>query len=368
MRNIARDEYSQVYLPTMTPVPLTPTPTPMRTTSGNQVAYDYSYNNPYRYVDCSAWEDNSPAVITRGQWKDHTQTAKSAYDSSQANGEKVGEVKSAITSEIQETRKLINETHDSVHNTETRIKDTRDAIDLAHVSVKSTHTAVKEAQAAVQKTQDAILGKQAAHMSKQEECAAEITRVRQLLEEELNKREEARRLREMVQYVQNQAQLDRVRDACNHSSSSSRTNSASPSRSSERQRRSHADEEQEAERRRKWEREREEFEKQQQAHQVQYSEALREFTDKQQRLQEEQERLIEGEFERLRIRDPYFHHPRPRDMYYDDVVEVPPYNEYSYAEDGVGGSVRDRAARPHQARRRQPRRENGRPASWQYTR
>ncbi|KAI3329120.1 hypothetical protein HD806DRAFT_548289 [Xylariaceae sp. AK1471] len=322
-RKIARDEFYQIFSP-MAPYPMALTQ--MHMMSRNQLGYDCGYG--YGYADLSAWEDNYPAMVSGGQWKEHMQTAKNTYDASQEHGKMLVEVKGVITSEIKQAQKAIKETHDSVNTTESHVKDTREVVDLAYAGIKNTHAAVKEAQMAIKKTQDGIQENHAAHMGKHEECAADVKRVRQLLEEEAKKREEARRMQEMVQYAQSQGLLqtqaqaqaqDRDRDSRGQSSqSSSRTTSTS-----------------------QWEHEREQFEKQQQVQQAQFAEAMRKFTDAQQRLREEQDRWLrqanEGEHERLGHRDSSYHHPRPEGMYYDDVIEVPPYNAYSYAEYGVGG-------------------------------
>ncbi|KAJ2972866.1 hypothetical protein NUW58_g9091 [Xylaria curta] len=148
-RRITREELSQMYLPSG------PMPMPMPTMNQNQPGYNYGYG--YSYGDWAAWEDSYPAMISNKQWKEHTQTAHSTYDSAQENGKKIGEMKS----EIKEAQKSIEKTHASVNGTASQVKDMRDAINL-------TYVAVQEAHLAVQKTQNAINDKHAEHMSKQE--------------------------------------------------------------------------------------------------------------------------------------------------------------------------------------------------------
>ncbi|KAI0871451.1 hypothetical protein GGS24DRAFT_60205 [Hypoxylon argillaceum] len=328
-RKIAREEIIEMYMP---PMPMPPIPMPMM----NQNQLGHNFLHGCGYGDWSNWEDKYPAIISNKQWKDHMKTAQNACDSAQENGKKIGDVQSAITNEIKEAHKAIKETHASVNNTDIHLQDTRAAIDMAHASIRSN----------IQKTQDVIHDKHAEQMSKQEECAADVARVRQLLEEEAKKREDARRVQEMVQYAQSQGllqtQQDRDRDRHRHSSRSSRssspttsssfsTSSSSSSRTCEHGRRARAEEEQkhqqEAERRRQWERKLE-----QQQH-VQYSEAMRGITDTRLRLQEEQERWsrAEGELEFLRRRDSYFHNPRLQGPFYDDAVEPPPYPYVDFA-------------------------------------
>ncbi|KAI1158116.1 hypothetical protein F5B18DRAFT_642442 [Nemania serpens] len=337
-RKIVQEE---MYLP--------PRPIPMM--NQNQPGYNYGYGYGYGYVDRSSWEDNYPAVISNKQWSEHMKTAQNAYNSAQDNATKMGEVKSAITGEVKEAQKAIKETHASVNNT-------HDAIGLAHASIQGTHLAVKDAYLAIQKTQDVINNRHAEQMSKQEECAADVAKLRQMVEADTKKREETRRLQEMVQYAQSQGllqtqaqaqaqalaqfRLDLDRDRRDRSSrSSSPTTSASSSGPCEG--RCIRVDEREADKRRRRER------KMEQQHLLQ--------------LQEEQERLLRAadEIEIIRRRDAVFHHPRFNNVYYDDLTEAPPYNNtYSYADYGIGGGggAGHRGARG--PRRVQPRWGSGR--------
>ncbi|KAI0914852.1 hypothetical protein F4823DRAFT_571833 [Ustulina deusta] len=357
-RKTTKEELWQTYLP--------PMPMPMM----NQHQPGYNYGHGYGYEDWAAWVDNYPATISTKQWREHMQTAQNAYNSAQENEKRIGEVKSAITSDVKEAQTAIEETHASVKNTETRVKDTRDAIGMAHDSIKSTHAAVKEAQLAIQKTQDAINDKHAEHLSKQEACAADVARVRQLLEEDAKKREETRRVEEMVRYAQSQgllqtqvqAQPDPDRDYGGRSSqSSSPMISASPSRAHDHIRYTSVDEERKMGKRQQLDYEREELERQ---HEISYLKAAQDLAHARLRLQEEQERWSRTEGE-LACRDTYLHHPRLQSAYPDNAIETPPYNAYSYAAYAIrGGGVGHRSACGQLARRGQPRRGNGRP--WDY--
>ncbi|KAI0548308.1 hypothetical protein F4679DRAFT_326225 [Xylaria curta] len=344
MRKITREELNQMYLP----------PGVMPVTYQNQLGYDYGYS--YGYGDWTTWEDNHPAVVSNKQWRYHTQAAQNAYESAQENGKKIGEVKSAITNEIEEAQKAIKETHASVADTVSYAKDTRAAIDLAHAGIKGTHVAVNEARLAIQ---DTISDKHAEHMSKQEECAADIAKVRQLLEEEARQREETRRLQEMVRYAQSQGLLqtpparDHDRRSRSSRSSSPATSTSTSSNATRGNGRTRADEERVAEKERQWEREKEQLEQQ-------YTKAMNEMANTQQQLQRERERWskTEGELEYLRRRDAYFHNPRFQGAYYDDVIESP-YNPYPYADYGARGGAGHRGSRGHS-----PRCGNAR--SWDY--
>ncbi|KAI0505528.1 hypothetical protein F5B22DRAFT_517911 [Xylaria bambusicola] len=297
----------------------------------SQIQTGYYHGHVYGYGDPSPWEHSNPAMISNKQWRDQTQAAQNAYASAQENGTKIDNAKGAITSDINEAQKAIQETHASVNVTDSHVKDTRDAVDLAQVSIKET-------QLAVLKTQDTINDNHAEQLSKQEACAADVARVRQLLEEEAKKREEAHRVEEMVRYAQSQGLLQTHAPVhqCQASTSSSPATSVSSSAQEQgRQSSSRRDEEWEAERRRQlkrdWKREQLEH------HQwVCYSKAM----DARLRLQAEQERCarVEGELDSLR-RSQHPRFPFPSGYPCDDVMEAPPYNTYLYPEPAPGGSA-----------------------------
>ncbi|KAI0100051.1 hypothetical protein GGR51DRAFT_377934 [Nemania sp. FL0031] len=319
-RKIAREELNNMYMAPMPPMPI-----PM--VKQDQFGYAPLYN--YSYGDWSSWLDNYPAVISNKQWGEQMKTTQNAYDSAQENGKKIGDAKSTITSEIQEAQKAIKETHASVKNTDTQIKSTQVAIEQAHISIRG---AVREA---VQKTQDALNEKYAEHLSKQEECAADISRVRQILEEEAKKREDARRVQEMVQYAQSQGLLPTQDHHRAHSSSRSSsptvttsTSASIPTLPAAHRRRARAEKEKEEEGdKREW---------------------------------EERWSRAEGELEFLRRRDSYFHPPPPpparfQGGYFDDVIEPSPYAYVDYgAGHHRGGGVRG------------PRRVQPRCRAWEY--
>ncbi|KAI1132106.1 hypothetical protein F5Y10DRAFT_17457 [Nemania abortiva] len=335
-RRIAREEVNKMHMPHM-PIPMM--------TKQDQFGFNplLGYGYGYGYGDWATWQDNFPAAISNKQWKDHMKTAQDAYGSAQENGKKIGDMKNAITSEVKEAQKAIKEAHASVNSTDAHIHETRDAMDLAHATILGK---VKEAHVAIQKTQDTINNKYTEHIGKQEECAADVARVRQILEEEAKKREDARRVQEMVQYAQSQGLLQmpmpQPQPQTPSSRSSSPTSSTSTSSTHEHGRRTRVgkeEEEREAGRLR-WERKREQ----------------------QQRLwlQDEQERWsrAEGELEFLRRRDAYFH-PAPRfpGAYYDDVMEAPPYPYADFSPSGISG---------HRGGARGPRRVHHRCRAWDH--
>ncbi|KAK5628068.1 hypothetical protein RRF57_003783 [Xylaria bambusicola] len=304
--------------------------------------YSYGYSHGYGYGDRSAWEDNNPGIISNKQWRDHTQASQNAHDLAQENGIKIDSAKSAIMSDLKEAQKAIRETHASVNETESHVKDTRDAINLAHVSIK-------EAQLAILKTQGTINDNHAEQLSKQEACAADVARVRRLLEEEAKKREEAHRVEEMVRYAQSQGLLQTQAPVQQCQPSASSSPATSVSRAQEQERWGRRDEEWEADKRRQLRRQREQLEH---YHRVYYSRAMGEV-DARLRLQAEQERWarVEGELDSLR-RSQHPRFPFPS-TYYDDAMEAPTYNAYLYPESATGGNA---GLGPRGARAQGPRR------------
>lgn len=169
-------------------------------------SYQYSYN--YGYGHWTPQEDWYPTMVSRKQWGDHTQTAQNAYNAVQENGKKIGEVKSAITSDIRSLQKAIEETRASISNVQLYAQGTREAVDSAHASIRDTQLAVQEAQLAIQQTKGAMHDKHIEHTSRQEECAAGIARVRGLLEEEAKKREKTQQEQAKKAKEQEQEQPD----------------------------------------------------------------------------------------------------------------------------------------------------------------
>ncbi|KAI1813591.1 hypothetical protein GGS20DRAFT_471659 [Poronia punctata] len=248
MRKITRDEVRHMMSNLHVSSPPAPPPPPALV-----YATTYGYGAPSSSRD----GDHYPVDVTRSHTK--TVKAKDAYKKPQEDGK---ETKSEMKKAAKE------KTHDSFKDTHTLAAE-----------VKETRKLVSENNTA------------------QKECAADMARVRQLLEAEAEKRDEARRMREMVRYAQSQGLLSEPRSSS--SGSSSRTSSSSRA-------------EEEKRRRQQWEREREQFETFQQAQQAQLAESMREFTTKQQRIQEEHER-----WKRWQKRE-NFHYLSPTSMCYDD--------------------------------------------------
>ena len=280
-------------------------------------------NNYGYYKDWAAWEDNNPAVISIKQWRDHTQAAQNACTSAQENGKTIENAKSAIKSDIKEAQKAMKET---VNSAESHVKETRDAVGLAH-------DCIKEAQLAIHKTQDTINDNHAEQLSKQQACAADVARVRQLLEEEAKKREETRQVEQMVQYAQSQGLLQPQAPVRRGQSSPNSSPATSVSSRAHEQEQWSRRREQEAERRRHHlERQMEQFEQQ---HHVSYTRAIEDAVNAEMRIQAGHERLARarGELEFLRRS----HHPRIpyQSADYDEAMEAPyPYS----SESAVGGS------------------------------
>ncbi|KAI1262980.1 hypothetical protein F5Y18DRAFT_395669 [Xylariaceae sp. FL1019] len=197
-------------------------------------------------TELAAWGDNYPAVVTRGQWKSHTQTSGSILKSSAENGRNIDTTSTAMMGEIKETQKAIKMTNDNVRAAVQAVEgNIKTVIDSAHVSTKKTHDAIKEAQASIKSTQDAMQTDHAAHSSKQGALEAEVAKVWHFLEKDAQKREEAQRMEQMQEAIRTQAfiqaqQLERDREFRGRWSRGS-TPTASSSSSSRHRRRAEAE-------------------------------------------------------------------------------------------------------------------------------
>ncbi|KAI1368011.1 hypothetical protein F5Y08DRAFT_296953 [Xylaria arbuscula] len=298
---------------------------PMPTMGPAQPRYDYGF-----YRDWATYEDNHPATISIKQWRDHTQAAQNACAAAQDNGKRIDDAKSAMKSDIKEAQKAIRETHASVNSTESQVRETREALDLAHLSITNT-------QQAILKTQGLINDNHSEQMRNQQACAADVARVRDLLEGEEKKREQAHQVERMVQYAQSQGLLQP--QAPGHRSQSSQSSSPATSVSSraqeqERPSRRRFDEWEEVETYRQWmKRQRLQLE-----HQHYVTRAMGEAVNMELRIQADHERLLRahGEIAALK-RSHQARFPYPG-VYHDEVLEAPPYNTYPYPESVFAGS------------------------------
>ncbi|KAI0164913.1 hypothetical protein GGR57DRAFT_514766 [Xylariaceae sp. FL1272] len=282
----------------------------------------------------ATWGDNYPAVVTRGQWRSHTQTSGSILKSSEENGRKIDSTSTAMMGEIQETQKAIKMTNDNVRAAVQAVEgNIKTVIDSAHASTKKTHDAIKEAQAAIKSTQDTIQTNHATHSTKQGLLEAEVAKVWQFLEKDAKKREEAQRMEEMQEAILTQAmiqaqQLERDREFRGRLSRGS-TRTASSSSSSSRRRR-HAEAE--------MERQRESF-REGLAHDRRNFEFDLHVQQENQRLREEKQRT------RWRQRNPapyYQSYSSPEAFSYDDY-EAPFWDEqHTVYDSGMREEVRPR--------------------------
>ncbi|KAI1333360.1 hypothetical protein F5Y16DRAFT_11609 [Xylariaceae sp. FL0255] len=221
-------------------------PTPFRHGKSPQAMYlpGYSWYS-------GDWEDHQPVIVPCGQWKEYIETAKKTLESSQGNTGKINDAKTEITGKIKEVRGAVDQTFLDVGRAEIEVKN---VIEGTHMSVKDTHAAVKEAQAALKEAQDTLKANHAAHVDKQKEYAADVARMRKLLEEQAKKSDEAerkraeeQRIKEAVQQAQLQfeKQMRHKRGRAPSPSTSSSSSSSSTSYSSRRQRRREKEREQE---------------------------------------------------------------------------------------------------------------------------
>ncbi|KAI0383947.1 hypothetical protein F5Y04DRAFT_250077 [Hypomontagnella monticulosa] len=126
---------------------------------------------PYDYY-IHHLEEDGPAYITKGQWATHSQAAQGTLSTARENGKRLDDLNAFVSGGLTEARDLA--------------KGTQDAIGGAHTAVKDIHGTLKEAYDTIKKNHGEYIGKQ-------DKCAADISKVRSLLEEEVKRREEAQR-------------------------------------------------------------------------------------------------------------------------------------------------------------------------------
>ncbi|KAI2629849.1 hypothetical protein GGR54DRAFT_281977 [Hypoxylon sp. NC1633] len=198
-----------------------------------------SYHHPYG-TEHRAPEDE-PFYITKRHWASHEDAARNMLAAVKENGKKADEMKASLSGGATEARDVAN-------NIQSAIKNSHDAIGDIHTTVKDVHSSLKE-------TYDAIKKNHSEHINKQDGCAAEISKVRTMMEEEAKKREEAHKRQQNMQEAWNYFQAFRQaeRDAETKSSGSSthrRSSSGSRNSNTPRRRRTEAEDAYEAERRR----------------------------------------------------------------------------------------------------------------------
>ncbi|KAI1779878.1 hypothetical protein F4818DRAFT_400936 [Hypoxylon cercidicola] len=185
--------------------------------------YPYWYYYPH---GMEQWlDEDRPAYITKGQWTSQSETLKGTFDAAQANGKKIDETKTSLS---------------------TGIKDTHDAIKDTQAAVKGVHDTLKE-------TCDTIKKNYGECSNKQDGCAAEIGKVRKYLEDEAKQREEAYQrqqdMRDAWYYSQLLRQAERDAETSSTRSRSSSKSSKSGSSDKSHRRRARFDDSYEAERR-----------------------------------------------------------------------------------------------------------------------
>ncbi|KAI2614660.1 uncharacterized protein GGS25DRAFT_60584 [Hypoxylon fragiforme] len=214
----------------------------------NQGFSPTSFGNPtmhYPYGSYAPWSmeqwlrDNEPCNITRNQWASHHNTVKATSATVNENGQKIDAVNASVSGGIAEARNTAKHTQDAINA----------AIDVA----KGTHMAVEDVHATVKATYDAIKKNHGEHARKQDRCAAEISKVRKMMEEEAARREEAHQKQQNMQeawnYYQWFRQAERDAEPRKSSGSSIRTQSSSSSKPSRRRQAPSSDDPAESEKR-----------------------------------------------------------------------------------------------------------------------
>ncbi|KAI0841973.1 hypothetical protein F5Y06DRAFT_165240 [Hypoxylon sp. FL0890] len=166
------------------------------------------------------FEEYEPGYITKAQWASHGETLKGTLTAAKETGNKIDGLKGFVSSGMVESRDAIKNTQGAIKGTHLAINDTYAAVEDVHNSLKMTYEAIKK--------------NHSEYSNKQDECAAEIAKVRKLLEEEAKKREEAHRKQQNIEEAWNYYQRFRQaeQDAEPKSSrSSTRSHSSSHSES-----------------------------------------------------------------------------------------------------------------------------------------
>ncbi|KAL7629449.1 hypothetical protein AAE478_000969 [Parahypoxylon ruwenzoriense] len=190
---------------------------------GANPMYYYPSRNYYGY-GWEQWPGENQPGYTQSQWASQGETLKEALDTAKLNGRKIDEAKSSVYSGIMEAR---------------------DAAKLTHGAVQGTHATVKDIHDSLKETREAIGRNHGEYARKQDGCAAEIGKVRRLLEEEAKKRDEAHQRQQYMQEAWNYAQRLRQEDRdgepkpsrSSHRSQSSGGGSSSSSNGKQRRRR-----------------------------------------------------------------------------------------------------------------------------------
>ncbi|KAI1134542.1 hypothetical protein F5Y05DRAFT_398321 [Hypoxylon sp. FL0543] len=170
------------------------------------------------------FEEYEPGYITKGQWASYNETLKGTLSAAKENGNKIDGLKAFVSNGMTEARDAMKSTHGAIKGTHFAINDTYTAVEDVHNTLKATYEAMKK--------------NHGEHTDKQDECAAEIARVRELLEEEAKRREEAHRKQQNIEEAWNyyrffrEAEQDAEPKSSRSSSSSSggRYNGGTPRR------------------------------------------------------------------------------------------------------------------------------------------
>ncbi|KAI1415917.1 hypothetical protein F5Y13DRAFT_206859 [Hypoxylon sp. FL1857] len=183
------------------------------TTEGAAMPYPYVFGAEQRF------EEYEPGYITRAQWASHAETLKGTLGAAKENGNKIDGLKGFVSSGMTEAR-------DAIKNTQGAIKGT-------HLAINDTYMAVDDVCNTLKTTYETIKRNHSEYANKQDGCAAEITKVRMLLEEEAKKRDELLQKQQNMQDAWNYYQLIRQAEQdAEPKSSRSSTRSHSSSRSS----------------------------------------------------------------------------------------------------------------------------------------
>ncbi|KAI0135411.1 hypothetical protein F4814DRAFT_21427 [Daldinia grandis] len=138
---------------------------------------------------------DEPYYVTRGSWASPGEALDGTLGATKEIGEKIEELKGVVSGGVAVARALAG--------------STQGALEGARDDINNTHAAVQGVDDALRQTHDAINKHYSEHSTKQDECVAEISKVRTLLEEEAKNKEQARQRQQNMQEAWNYYQCFR---------------------------------------------------------------------------------------------------------------------------------------------------------------
>ncbi|KAI1649716.1 uncharacterized protein F4817DRAFT_13696 [Daldinia loculata] len=154
---------------------------------------------------------DEPYYVTRGSWASHGEALNGSLGAAKEIGEKIEQLKGVVSGGVAVARALAG--------------STQGALEGARDDINNTHAAVQGVNNALRQTHDAINKHYSEHSTKQDRCAAEISKVRTMLEEDAKNKEQARQRQQNMQEAWNYYQWFRQAEQEAEQKSSSKSSS-----------------------------------------------------------------------------------------------------------------------------------------------